>query len=98
MLNGALLLATLIALLYSGGCSGGIENIRDEDFTQGCVVVDASAGLGALGNTGNALIYKLKCSPTLPPGYKLEIDRPGFKARVEVKDNGEAQVEYEGAL
>lgn len=61
--------ATLLTIM---GCSStsGLTELRDNNCTVGCVVVEANIKLGY--STGSAEVCKLKCSDTLPDGFVYE--------------------------
>ena len=69
-----ILLLLIIGLLYLlSGCSmhdAMSENLREEQFNQGCKVVQANTNLGYMSQTGTVGVpCKLKCSKELPKNY-----------------------------
>ena len=80
------LLLLLLALIILPGCTtlNTIKDVRDEDYTQGCIVVEATVGLGLYGNSGQAEACKLKCSGTLPDNYRLDYDNSRTGCHVSV--------------
>ena len=66
------------------GCANTIENLRDTDLAQGCVVIEAQAKLGYFNQEGAAEVCKLKCSDILPDGLKYEYANPRSGCKVTV--------------
>ena len=73
-------LIIIVAAVLMSGCTtlNTIKDVRDEDYTQGCVVVEATVGLGYMGQSGEAEACKLKCSDVLPDNYSLNYDNQRF--------------------
>lgn len=69
--------------LFLIGCTN-INELRDEDYTQGCVSSEVITRLGYLGQNGELEVCKAKCSETLPENYCWEYENPrtGCKAKV----------------
>lgn len=71
------------------GCSAAdkVVDMRDKDYTQGCVVVEAGLKLGYFNQAGEAEVCKLKCSDTLPEDFMYDYDntRTGCHVGINLK-------------
>ena len=81
------LFTTLIPIFWLTGCTSiakGINELRDDDFSQGCVADEVEGCIGYFDQTGGVRVCKLKCSPTLPKDYSFSYDniRSGCKVGV----------------
>ena len=74
-----LLVIAIAFMLNACTTARTIADIRDDDYTQGCVVVEAGMKLGYFNQAGEAGVCKLKCSNALPDGFKYHYknDRTG---------------------
>ena len=79
-----LILAVIIFMILTSGCSSTVENLRDPDYSQGCRVIEGEAKLGALNQQGIMVVCKLKCSAELPDGlsYKYHNTRTGCHVEI----------------
>ena len=70
------------ALLMIMGCSSTqpLEDLRDNDYTVGCVVVEANLNLGF--SSGSAEICKIKCSESLPDGFVYDYNNLNTGCRI----------------
>lgn len=84
-----ILLLSISILLILSGCSAAdkVVDMRDKDYTQGCVVVEAGLKLGYFNQAGEAEVCKLKCSDTLPEDFMYDYNnsRTGCHVGINLK-------------
>lgn len=79
-----IIIVALLGIFFIQGCSNTLENVREHEFTQGCLVVEAEAKIGYLNQTGKIETCKLKCSGELPEqlSYKYKNQKTGCDIEV----------------
>ena len=68
------ILFCLVLVLALNGCSNNLtlEEIRDTDFSQGCILTKAGVNLGAFNKGGDIEVFKFKCSSELPENFMID--------------------------
>jgi len=78
VLSTLLFIGLILTIFLISGCSLNdaiSENIKEENFNQGCKVVHANTTLGYMSQSGSLGVpCKLKCSKELPPSYCFKYD------------------------
>lgn len=82
-----LMIALLLVIFSIQGCSTA-EQLKEHEFTNGCLVLEAGINLGYLNQEGKAEVCKLKCSPLLPDNFSYHYENQHTGCKVEVIGKG----------